>query len=139
MGSLPPLRGGFQGRGVAVRCTRLLKKVPANYGDFNFFFSKYPVFSNLMLDFFPVKKSFFQIFQIAAHLFHLNFISEKTPKKSENLFFAEKSACYLWGFGFFFPKIPPILKLEVGFFSSKKMFFTDFPNSGTFIPSKLYF
>ena len=27
----------------------------------------------------------------------------------------------------FFPKIPPILKLEVGFFSAKKKFFSDFP------------
>merc|ERR1711911_122335 len=121
MGSLPPLRGGFQGRGVAVRCTRLLKKVPATYGDFNFFFSKYPVFSNLMLDFFPLKKSFSQIFQILAHLFHLNFISEKTPKKSEELFFRQK---------------PPILELEVGFFSSKKKFFSDFPKYGKLIPSK---
>ena len=89
-----------------------------------FFFSKYPVFSNLMLDFFPLKKSFSQIFQILAHLFHLNFISEKTPKKSEELFFSQK---------------PPILELEVGFFSSKKKFFSDFPKYGKFFPSKLHF
>ena len=51
----------------------------------------------------------------------------------------KKSACYLWGFRFFFLKIPPFFKLEVGFFSAKKKFFADFPNFGTFIPSKLYF
>ena len=39
----------------------------------------------------------------------------------------------------FFPKIPPILKLEVGFFSGKKKFFRDFPNLSTFIYSKLHF
>ena len=77
-----------------------------------------------MLDFFPLKKSFSQIFQILAHLFHLNFISEKTPKKSEELFFPQK---------------PPILELEVGFFSSKKKFFSDFPKYGKIIPSKPYF
>ena len=27
----------------------------------------------------------------------------------------------------FFPKIPPILKIEVGFFSGKKKFFAEFP------------
>ena len=100
------------------------KKVPANYGDFDFFFSKYPRFSNLKLDFFPLKKSFSQIFQNTAHLFHLNFISKKTPKKSEKLFFPPK---------------PPILKVEVGFFSSKKKFFSDFPKYGKIIPSKPYF
>ena len=30
----------------------------------------------------------------------------------------KKSACYLWGFLFFFSKIRPFLKLEVGFFST---------------------
>ena len=39
----------------------------------------------------------------------------------------------------FFPKIPPILKLEVGFFSAKKKFFADFPKYGKFFPSKLHF
>ena len=39
----------------------------------------------------------------------------------------------------FFPKIPPILKLEVGFFSTYKNFFTNFPKYGKLIPSKLYF
>ena len=38
-----------------------------------------------------------------------------------------------------FFKIPPILKLEVGFFSGKKKFFRDFPNLSTFIYSKLHF
>ena len=39
----------------------------------------------------------------------------------------------------FFPKILPILELEVGFFSTKKKFFADFPKYGNFFPSKLYF
>ena len=51
----------------------------------------------------------------------------------------KKRACYLWGFRFFFLKIPPIFKLEVGFFSAKKKFFADFPKYGKFFPSKLYF
>ena len=105
----------------------------------NFFGSEYPRFINLKLDFFPVKKSFSQIFQISAHLFYLNFISVNFHKNQRNFFAHKKIACYLWGFWIYFSEIPPILKLEVGFFSSKKMFFTDFPNSGTFIPSKLYF
>ena len=61
------------------------------------------------------------MFQNTAIFFHLNFISEKTPKKSEELFFPQK---------------PPILELEVGFFSSKKKFFSDFPKYGKLIPSK---
>ena len=40
---------------------------------------------------------------------------------------------------FFFPKIHPILKLEVGFFSGKKKFFADFPKYGKFFLSKLHF
>ena len=39
----------------------------------------------------------------------------------------------------FSPKIPPILKIEVGFFSGKKKFFADFPKYSTFFPSKLDF
>merc|ERR1711989_291447 len=35
---------------------------------------------------------------------------------------SQKRACYLWGFRFFFLKIPPIFKLEVGFFSDRKTF-----------------
>ena len=50
------------------------------------FFPKNPPFWNLKLDFFPLKKSFSKIFQNTAHFFYLNFISKKTPKKSENLF-----------------------------------------------------
>ena len=43
------------------------------------------------------------------------------------------------GISIFFLKIPPIFKLEIWFFSAEKKFFADFPNIGTFIPSKLYF
>ena len=42
-------------------------------------------------------------------------------------------------FDFFFSKIPPILKIEVGFFSGKKKFFADFPKYGKFFLSKLHF
>ena len=38
----------------------------------------------------------------------------------------------------FFFKIPPILKIEVGFFSGKRKFFADFPKYGKFICSKLH-
>ena len=43
------------------------------------------------------------------------------------------------GIFIFFFKIPPILKLEVGFFSGKKKFFSDFPKYGKFFLSKLHF
>ena len=79
-------------------------------GIFDFFFSKYPQFSNLKLDFFPVKKSFSQI----ANFFHLIFIFKK---KTEKLFF---------------PKIPPILELEVGFLSNIKSFSQIFENTPNF-------
>jgi len=119
---------GCQGRGVAVRCTRLrhsfasgfsrfasgfsterarlvvqvkelcyaasrltgalrfargFKKAPITHKEFE---PKFQLFWNLKLDFFPVKKSFSRIFQNTANFFHLNFISKKKPKKSENLF-----------------------------------------------------
>ena len=50
------------------------------------FFPKIPPILNLKLDFFPVKKSFSQIFQNTANFFYLNFISKKKKKKSEKLF-----------------------------------------------------
>merc|ERR1711973_752768 len=51
---------------------------------FIFLPKKIPKISNLKLDFFPQKKSFFKIFQNTANFFHVNFISKK--KKSENIF-----------------------------------------------------
>ena len=85
----------------------------------NIFFTKYPPFWNLKLDFFPLKKVF-EIFRRNR----VNFIMSEVSRNLRNIFFH---------------KIPPILKLEVGFFSSKKKFFADFPKCGTFIPSKLHF
>ena len=82
----------------------------------NFFFPKIPRFWNLKLDFFPFKKSFLQIFENTPIFFYLNFISKKKLKKSGNLFFAEKSACYLWGFWFFFQKYPRFWNLKLDFF-----------------------
>ena len=96
------------------------KKVPTTYGDF-FFLQKYPRFWNLKLDFFPFKNSFLQIFENTPNFFHLNFISKKKLKKSGNLFFAEKSACYLWGFWFFFQKYPRFWNLKLDFFPFRKI------------------
>ena len=90
---------------------------------FRFFFLKIPRIFKLEVGFFSAF-FFSQFSQISAHLFHLNFISEKTPKKSEKPFFPPK---------------PPILELEVGFFSSKKKFFAGFPKYSTFFSSKLHF
>ena len=39
----------------------------------------------------------------------------------------------------FFSQNTPDFELEVGFFSSKKKFFSDFPKYGKLIPSKPYF
>jgi len=39
----------------------------------------------------------------------------------------------------FFHKIPPILKLEVGFFSDRKKFFADFRKLDMFISPEVYF
>merc|ERR1711980_64073 len=39
----------------------------------------------------------------------------------------QKKCLLPMGFSFFFLKIPQIFKLEVGFFSAKKKFFSDFP------------
>ena len=52
----------------------------------NIFFPKYPRFWNLKSDFFPLKKSFLQIFQNTTIFFHLNFISKKNPKNQRNFF-----------------------------------------------------
>ena len=142
----------------------LLKKVPATFADFDFFFPKYPRFWKLKLEYFPIKKvfrktakygklSFFKLIMsevskdlrnifftppilkvevgfFSDRIFFFTFfpncgtficcklIMSEVSAKSEDIFFAEKSASYLWGFWFFFSKIPPILKLEVGFFST---------------------
>ena len=47
----------------------------------NVFFTKYPRFWNLKSDFFPIEKSFSQIFENTANFFHLEFISIKVKKK----------------------------------------------------------
>ena len=50
------------------------------------FFSSKPPILNLKSDFFPVKKSFLQIFQNTANFLYLNLISKKKTKKSKKLF-----------------------------------------------------
>ena len=48
------------------------KKVPATYGDFDFFFSKIPPILKLEVGFFSDKKSFSKIDQICEDLFFIN-------------------------------------------------------------------
>ena len=52
----------------------------------NLFFPKKPRILKLEVKFFSPKKNFFQDFFLPENLFHLNFISKKKLKKSENLF-----------------------------------------------------
>ena len=99
------------------------QKGPATYGDFDFFFSKYLRFWKLKLDFFPIEKLLHKTFFLANFIISELIMSE-VSKDLRNLFF---------------PKKPRILELEVGFFSTKKKFFADFPKYGNFFPSKLYF
>merc|ERR1712168_1145236 len=72
-----------------------------------FLTTKNPRFSNFKSDFFPIEKVFSQIFENTEIFFHLKVISKKKKKKSEKLFREQK---------------PPILTLEVGFFSDRKFF-----------------
>ena len=83
------------------------KTVPATYEDFDFFFSKYLRFWKLKLDFFPIEKLLHKTIFLANFIISELIMSE-VSKDLRNIFF---------------PKIPPILKLKVGFFSSKKKFF----------------
>ena len=89
------------------------KKVPATYGDFDFFFQKISDFENWSWIFFHLK----------SFLFFLAKYSEWPPSK---LIMTEVSRHLR---NIFFSKIPPILKLEVGFFSDKKSFSQIFQNS----------
>merc|ERR1711949_112186 len=89
---------------------------------FRLFFSKFPGFSNLKLDFFPIEKLLHKTFFLANFIISELIMSE-VSKDLRNLFF---------------PKKPRILELEVGFFSTKKKFFQDFFFARKFIPSKLY-
>ena len=80
--------------------------MPATYGDFDFFFSKYPRFSNLKLDFFPIEKLLHKTIFL-ANLSISELIMSEVSKDLRNIFF---------------PKIPRIFELEVGFFSDRKTF-----------------
>ena len=67
----------------------------------DFFFAKYPRFWKLKLEYFPIKK----VFPKTANnkkISHIKLIMSEISADLKNLF---------W------PKIPPILKLEVGIFS----------------------
>ena len=93
-------------RGTGHPAFLVSKKVPATYDDFDFFFPQNSRFWNLKSDFFPEKKSFFQNFQNTANFFYLNFISKKTPKKSENLFSRKKVPATYWVLDFFSQNTP---------------------------------
>ena len=49
-----------------------------------------------------------------------------------SIFFSQKGPATYGDFDFFFLKIPPIFKLEVGFFSAKKKFSQIFQNTAHF-------
>ena len=61
------------------------KKKPITYAELN---PKTPTFWNLKLDFFPI--FFLQIFQISAHLYHLNFIQKSFKQNRRTLFSTKK-------------------------------------------------
>ena len=76
-------------------------------------FFKIPPILKLEVGFFSRKKSFSQIFQNTANFFYLNFISVNFHKNQRTCFLRKKVPANYGDFDFF----PPILKLEVGFFS----------------------
>merc|ERR1712198_347162 len=77
-----------------------------------------------MGDFCPLKK-FFEIFLPKYHESPLcKVIMTEVSRHLRNIFFH---------------KIPPILKLEVGFFSDRKKFFADFRKLDIFFSAKVYF
>ena len=99
------------------------------------FVQKYPRFSTWSRIFFRLK-IFFTYFPNFGTFIYRNLIMSQVSAKSENFFFTKKSACYLWGFWFFFPKSPRFWNLKLEYFPIEKVF-ADFPNSGTFIYSYL--
>merc|ERR1711973_977309 len=65
------------------------------------------------------KKGFCTLLFLFLFLFLIIFQKKVPATNGDFDFFFQKSACYQCGFCFFFsPKIPPILKLEVGFSST---------------------
>merc|ERR1711973_604852 len=94
----------------ALRFARGFKKAPITHREFE---PKSNFFLNLKLDFFPIKKSFSQIFQNTTNFFYLNFISVNFDKNQRTCFLRKKVPATHKDFDFFLP----ILKLEVGFFS----------------------
>ena len=63
---------------------QIMSEVSKDLGTKNF--RQNPRFFNLKQDFFPVKKSFLQIFQNTANFFYLNFISVNFHKNQRNFF-----------------------------------------------------
>ena len=74
---------GFSGHFASLL---LSKKGLLPKGILIFFSENTPDFEKLKLDFFPVKKSFSQIFQNTANFFYLNFISVNFHKNQRNFF-----------------------------------------------------
>ena len=88
----------------------------------NFFFTKYPRFWNLKLDFFPLKKVFEIFCQNIVNDPPLNYIWPKF-----------QGICGT----FFFAKSPRFSNLKLDYFPHKKVF-QDFRNRGKFIPSEVH-
>ena len=110
--SLPPLRGGCQERGVVVRCERLRctrlqhRTCKTRRGHFaSHGLSAHGLITErARLAGGTSLRSWFQKkYLLPGGIFARGF---------------KKSACYLVGFWFFFSKNSPILKIEVGFFST---------------------
>ena len=87
-----------------------------------FFFTKYPRFWNLKLDFFPLK-NFFEIF-------YQNIVNNLPLNYSWPKF---QGICGT----FFFAKSPRFSNLKLDYFPHKKVF-QDFRNRGKFIPSEVH-
>ena len=81
-----------------------------------FFFTKYPRFWKLKSDFFPIEK----VFRKTANIKKISYFKLIMSEISANLkkLFREQK--------------PPILKLEVGFFSDRKSFSQIFENTANF-------
>ena len=125
--SLPPLRGGCQGRGVVVRCERLRctrlqhRTCKTRRGHF--------ASHGLSAHGLSTERA-----RLAGGTSLRSWFQKKCLLPAGILiFFLKKVTSTWWDFDFFFKKkwllpvgififFPPILKLEVGFFSDKKGF-----------------
>ena len=108
------------GQGVVVRCTRLRSAYITKMH-----YARFMAYLGTSIRLWFQKQVYIR--RIAAY-----------PGTSLRSWFKKKRLLPI-GISIFFLKIPPILKLEVGFFSGTKKFFADFPKYGKFFLSKLHF